>query len=266
MHDGVENRHRLQTSRTNLPRSIGPPNSSVFLLAPRFSSAKQSPASITDQIRKCREHAHTQGWEILADHIYSDEAISGATAERAGLKRLLAAAESKAHPFDAILVDDSSRLSRNQADSFNLKDRMAFARVRLVFVSQGYDSDSKQSGILMAVHGITDALYISELSEKTRRGLEGKVLDHLHHGGRCFGYRSVPIEDATKRDLYGRPAIAGARLQVDEVQAKAIRKIFSLYASGRSIKSTTIQMNADKIASPIPRAGKGATVSNFSAI
>ena len=66
----------------------------------------------------------------------------------------------------------------------------------------------------------------------------------------------MPIEDPTKRDQYGRPLIAGARLQVDEVQAKAIRKISSLYAGGLSIKSTTKRMNADKIASLIPRAGR----------
>jgi site-specific DNA recombinase len=222
----------------------------------RYSSDKQSASSITDQVRKCREHAHAKGWEILADHIYSDEAISGATAERAGLKRLLAAAESKARPFDVILVDDSSRLSRNQADSFKIKDRMFFAGVRIGYVSQGYDSDSKQSDLLMGVHAITDALYISELSEKTRRGLEGKVLNHMHHGGRCFGYKSMPIEDPKRRDQYGRPAIAGARLQVDPEQAKAIRTIFTLYASGLSLKATTKKMNADKIASPTPRAGR----------
>ncbi len=50
--------------------------------------------------------------------------------------------------------------------------------------------------------------------------------------------------------------IAGARLQVDEIQAKAIRKIFSLYASGLSVKATTKKMNKDGIASPTPRAGR----------
>ena len=75
----------------------------------RFSSDKQSAASITDQVRKCREYAQARGWEILADHIYSDQAISGATSERAGLKRLMAAANAKS--FDIVLFDDTSRLS-----------------------------------------------------------------------------------------------------------------------------------------------------------
>jgi DNA invertase Pin-like site-specific DNA recombinase len=48
----------------------------------RFSSEKQSPLSIEDQIRKCREYAGQRDWSILDSHIYSDEAISGATDDR----------------------------------------------------------------------------------------------------------------------------------------------------------------------------------------
>ena len=220
----------------------------------RFSSDKQSRASITDQVRKCREYALARGWEILDDHIYTDEAISGATLERAGLQRLIAAANAKS--FDIVLIDDTSRLSRKLADALNLSDRLTFAGVRLVFCSQGIDSENEQSEVLMATHGIVDSLYIRELAKKTYRGVEGKVLNRLHHGGRCFGYKSVPIEDPKRRDQYGRPAIAGARLRVNDVQAKAIRKIFSLYASGLSIKATTKRMNKDGDASPTPRAGR----------
>ena len=147
-------------------------------------------------------------------------------------------------------------MSRKLADSINLSDRLLFAGVRIVFVSQGIDSENEQADVLMATHGIVDSLYIRELAKKTYSGVEGKVLKHQHHGGRVFGYRSVPIEDSTKRDQYGRPLIAGARLQVHEVQAKAIRRIFSLYASGLSLKATTKKMNADGIASPTPRAGR----------
>jgi site-specific DNA recombinase len=108
----------------------------------------------------------------------------------------------------------------------------------------------------MAVHGITDSQYIKELSKKTFRGLEGKVLTQLHHGGRCFGYRSVPIEDTTRRDQYGRPMISGAQLRVDPEQAKIVRKIFTLYADGLSIKATTKRLNAEGVESPRPRAGR----------
>ena len=115
---------------------------------------------------------------------------------------------------------------------------------------------TNQSEVLMATHGIVDSLYIRELAKKTFRGVEGRVLNKLHHGGRCFGYKSIPIEDPERRDQYGRPVIAGARLQIDEGQARTIRKIFTLYAGGVSIKGTAKKMNADHAESPLPRAGR----------
>jgi site-specific DNA recombinase len=58
----------------------------------RFSSDRQSPSSITDQIRKCREYAAQQGWTVLDAHVYADEAVAATETERNGLQSLLAAA------------------------------------------------------------------------------------------------------------------------------------------------------------------------------
>jgi site-specific DNA recombinase len=220
----------------------------------RFSSDKQSPLSIDDQVRKYREYAQRQGWEILDEHIYSDAGVSGATAQRDGLKQLLAAAKAKS--FQVVLIDDTSRLSRKLSDSLNLSEQLRFAGVRLIFCSQGIDSDSEQSEVLLATHGIVDSLFIRELASKTRRGLEGRVLKSQHHGGHIFGYRSVPIEDASRRDNYGRPLVVGAKLAVDEGQAKIIRRTFTLYADGLSIKAVTKQLNREHVVSPRPRPGR----------
>ncbi len=69
----------------------------------RFSSDRQSPSSIRDQIRKCREFADRQGWCLDQQHIYMDEAVSGATDDRAGLRQLLAAATALPRPYDVVL-------------------------------------------------------------------------------------------------------------------------------------------------------------------
>src|SRR5215469_13704628 len=105
----------------------------------RYSSDKQSPASIGDQIRKCREYAAKHDWQILENRIYADEAITGATDGRAGLKRMLADASVPHRDFDCILVDDTSRLSRKLQDSLGINEQLSFAEVRIVFVSQGID-------------------------------------------------------------------------------------------------------------------------------
>jgi site-specific DNA recombinase len=216
----------------------------------RYSTDKQNPLSIDDQIRKCREFAARNGWEALDTHVYSDEAISGATDERSGLKNLLEAATATAHPLDVILVDDTSRLSRKLADSLRIFEQLRFVGVRLIFVSQGIDTDSEQAEVLLATHGIVDSLYIRELAKKTHRGVEGRALQGLHTGGRCFGYRSVPIEDATRTDSYGRPQIVGVKLDVHPEQAAIVRRIFADYAAGDSIKTIAKKLNAEGVTSP----------------
>lgn len=83
----------------------------------RYSSDQQKPTSIDDQIRECREAALTLGWLVLPDQLYADQAISGAAADRPGLKRLLQAARLVPRAFDVLLLDDTSRLARNVGDS-----------------------------------------------------------------------------------------------------------------------------------------------------
>jgi len=77
----------------------------------RFSSENQREQSIEDQVRVCKEFATRGGITVLDDHVYFDEAQSGSIRARPGLEALKKAAEDK--QFDALLVDDSSRLSRD---------------------------------------------------------------------------------------------------------------------------------------------------------
>src|SRR5690242_8617605 len=118
----------------------------------RYSSDRQSPASITDQLRKCRESADAQGWHLLAEHIYTDEALSGAGADRPGFMALLQAASSVPRPFDVVLIDDTSRLSRNRAESAKAYERFQYLGIRVVAVSQGIDTQSDQAEVLVTVH------------------------------------------------------------------------------------------------------------------
>ena len=159
-------------------------------------------------------------------------------------------------PFDVVLVDDTSRLSRKIADSLRIFEQLKFAGIRVVYVSQGIDTDSDQAELLLATHGIVDSLYIRELAKKVHRGVEGLALRGLHTGGRCFGYRSIPVEDPTRTDPYGRPLITGVRLEIDEVQALTVRRIFTDYAAGDSIKTIAKRFNSEGVTSPAPYRGQ----------
>ena len=251
----VRNRLKGSTGRID-SRERETVNATRCAIYARFSSEKQNSLSIDQQIGKCREYAERHGLFVLNDHIYADEAISGATDDRAGLRRLLQAALQKQRPFDVILVDDTSRLSRDLADSLKIVKKMKFAGVRMVFVTQGFDTSAPQMQTLVTVHGLVDSLYLEELGKKTYRGVEHRALNGLHTGGRVFGYRPKPIESQTQRDSYGRAVIQGVRLEVDSAQAATIRRIFERYAKGDSLKRIAMDLNKEAIASPQPQKGR----------
>jgi len=75
-----------------------------------------------------------------------------------GLERLLSIAKQKPQIFEVILVDDTSRLSRKLVDSLRIFEQLQFARIRVVFATQGIDTDSEQAELLVATHGIVDSL------------------------------------------------------------------------------------------------------------
>src|SRR5579859_2339960 len=222
----------------------------------RYSSEKQNSLTIDQQIRKCRDYAKGQGLRVLDAHLYADEAISGATDDRAGLQELLLAAGQKPRPFDVVLVDDTSRLSRDLANSLEIVKQMKFAGIRVVFISQGFDTSAPQTQTLVTVHGLVDSLYLEELAKKTFRGVEQRALDGLHTGGRCFGYRNVPIEDLSQLDSHGRPVVRGVRLEVDPAQAKTVLRIFERYTQGHSLKKIAQDLNAEAVLSPRPQRGR----------
>ena len=222
----------------------------------RYSSEKQNSLTIDQQIRKCREYAESRSLTVLDKHIYADEAISGATDDRAGLRKLLAAARAQPKQFDVVLVDDTSRISRDLEHSLGIMKQLKFADIRVAFISQGFDTGTPQSRTLLTVHGLVDELYIDELAKKTFRGVEQRALNGLHTGGRVFGYRRVPIQSTTETDSHGRPVINGVRLEVHPSQAATIRRIFERYATGDSMKRIAMDLNGEGIASPQPRKGR----------
>ena len=77
----------------------------------RYSSENQRPESIDGQISACRKPANVRCITISEDHIYSDQAQSGARSDRPALAALMATAQSG--EFDIVLVDDLSRLARD---------------------------------------------------------------------------------------------------------------------------------------------------------
>ena len=131
--------------------------------------------------------------------------------------------DAQAHAFDVLLIDDFSRLSRDQVGTEQARRRLIHWGVRVIGVSDGIDTANKSHKMLSGFRGIMNEFYLDDLRDKTYRGMVGQALKGYHCGGRAYGYKLAPDYDATKTDPYGRPAIIGTRLEIYPEQAQWVR-------------------------------------------
>lgn len=205
----------------------------------RFSSDKQSESSIDDQIRNCTRYAERQSIRVV--RCFDDKAISGASKNRTSFDAMVAAA--MGGEFDILLVDDLSRLSRDDVEMKQLIRRFKFRGIRIVGVSDGYDSANKGEKIQSTMRGLMNELYLDDLRDKTHRGMTGQAMKGYSAGGRTYGYKSVPIVNHARRDPHGRPLIEAVRREINNDEAKWVVNIFEWFASGDSPKRIADKLN-----------------------
>jgi site-specific DNA recombinase len=200
----------------------------------RYSSDNQREASIEDQVRLARAHIESRGWTYL--HAYNDRAISGASALRPGYQRLLADARDR--QFDVVVAEALDRLSRDQEDVAALYKRLTFVGIRIVTLAEGEVGE-----LHVGLKGTMNALFLKDLAQKTRRGLEGRVREGRSAGGLCYGYTVV-----RETDMRGEPVRGGRR--IDEAEAAVVRRIFEQFAAGMSANAIAKQLNAEGVPGP----------------
>jgi len=222
----------------------------------RYSSDNQRETSIEDQGRNCRRFCEREGLSIVGT--YADKAMSGSRNDRPDYQRMMADAE--ARKFDVLIVDDPSRLSRDDIETKTAIRRLQFWGVRIVGVSDGFDSTAKGSKLHAGLRSLINESYLDELRDKTHRGQEGQARKGLNTGGRAYSYRNVAIEDSTRKDEYGRPVILGADRVVEPEEAKWVRQIFGWYAEGLAPKAIADRLNRAGVKSPRGKSWAGSTI------
>ncbi len=194
----------------------------------RFSSELQLDRSIDDQLALCRSFAARQGFQVVEE--FADRARSGASIfGRDGLLSMLERA--KARAFDVVIVEALDRLSRDQEDLAAIFKRLQFIGVDIVAVHDGR-ADAVQIGI----RGLVGSLYLTDLANKVRRGLAGRVKEGLSAGGKAYGYRPI----------LGKPG----ELEIDPAEAAVVLRIFREFADGVSPRVIAASLNKDGILPP----------------
>ena len=185
-------------------------------------------------MRLCKARIESEGWSLVTT--YSDYALSGATHLRPDYQQLMA--DARAGKFDVVVAEALDRLSRDQEHVAALYKQLSFAGVTLVTLAEGVINE-----LHVGLKGTMNALYIKDLAQKTRRGLEGRVRQGRSGGGLCYGYDVV-----RELDVRGEPVPGGRR--INEAEALVVRRIFDAFATGKSPRAIAYELNGEGVAGP----------------
>jgi len=228
----------------------------------RYSSENQRPESIDDQVSACRKLAKLRSLTISDDHIYADQAQSGARSDRPALAALITGARSG--EFDVVLVDDLSRLARDNHLMLSIIAELHFEGIRVISVADGLDNTDEESTLAIQVRGIFNELQLRDLKKKTLRGQIGQKERGFFVGEKTFGYRSVPVGEM-KMDKKGRPRPDGYKMEIEPKDAAVILRIFTSYAEGTSLTQIVKTFNEENVPGSI-RSTKGWSPATISRI
>ena len=199
-----------------------------------FDDPDQRTASVADQETFARTYAERNGLEFVAWH--GDDGITGATMERPGLQRLLAAVV--ARQADVVIIEDVDRLSRDQEHLQHMSKIFRVHGIVLHTVAAGVIDH-----LVLSVKGMIGEQQRMRIAYTTRRGLVGKAKRGGATGGKTLGYRREHRAADSSTD----------HLVVEENEAALVRRIFELYAEGASLKQICNLLNAEGVPSPRAR-------------
>src|SRR5207302_2516622 len=165
-------------------------------------------------------------------------------AVRPALAALLAAAPNG--EFDVVLVDDLSRLARDNHLMLSIIAELHFEGIRVVSVADGLDSTDEDSTLAIQVRGIFNELQLRDLKKKTLRGQIGQKERGFFVGEKTFGYRSVPVGDM-RMDKKGRPRPEGYTMEIEPKEAAIVLRICTSYAAGMPLTKIATTLNEENV-------------------
>lgn len=202
----------------------------------RYSTDEQRDTSLEDQVRRCREEAKKRGFEVPDALVFTDAALSGTAAaveKRAGYRALMEAWQQRA--FEAVVVDETSRLARDPLELAKLQQRVEETRVRLI-TADGIDSATPNWQLAFGLAGIVGAHFLRETKFRVIRGMVGALERGFQIADAPIGYRAI-------RECDSSGAPVGTRWEIDEEKAKLVREMFQMRRDGWSLFEIAKELN-----------------------
>ena len=168
-----------------------------------------------------------------------DDGKTGTDTDREDFQRLLA--DIYSGKINCVIVKDLSRLSRNYTDAGNLIENL-FVRLNIRFISlaEGVDSyrnPDSVSNIIVPITNVMNDQYCYQTSKKIRQ-----VFDMKRRNGEFIGSYAPYGYIKDPQDKHA--------LLVDPEAAEIVKRIFSMFLSGKNKRGITLYLNDHGVPCP----------------
>ena len=207
--------------------------------------------SIVNKKRMLEQYATQNGYDNIAH--YTDDGWSGTNFDRPDWKRMLADIE--AGKIGTVIVKDMSRIGRDYLQvGFYTEVMFREKGVRFIAISNGVDSDRRESAEFAPFLNIMNEWYVRDTSRKITtvlkaRGMSGKA----HTNNRCcYGYK----KDENNPDQW----------VIDEEAANVVRRIFAMCMDGKGPYQIARELAEAEIERPeyyLGTRGRGVNTKSF---
>lgn len=192
--------------------------------------------SIENQRIMLRKYAEEHGFEIHGEYI--DDGISGTTFDRPEVQRLLD--DAKTGVINTIIVKDLSRFGRNYIEVGQYVDYVfpAFG-IRFIAIQDNVDTANRDSGAMemMPIMNVFNEWHAANTSKKIRAVKRSNAREGIYTAKKAsYGYKMGT-------DKKRAPVI-------DEETAPVVKRIFEMYASGKSPRKIAETLNLEGVPSP----------------
>ena len=209
--------------------------------------------SVTRQIEHARAYSRHKGWRVLDEHVYTDDAISGAEFERRpGFVRLMAALKPRA-PFQVLVMSEESRLGREAIETAYALKQLVQAGVQVWFYLENRQRtlDSATDKIMLSLATYADELEREKARQRTYDAMQRKARAGHVTGGRVFGYDNLEVLGPDGRRSH-------VERRINDTEAAVVRRIFELCAEGAGLTRITKTLNEEGVSAPRPQLGRPA--------
>ena len=199
-------------------------------------------ASLPSQLAAIKEYAARNGYDVLPEHVYSDEGISARTADRPRFQNMIAAAKRDKPPFKAIICYENSRFARSREDAVLFKALLRRRGIKLHFVKQDFD-DTPAGRMMEGIIESVDQWYSENLAVETKRGQIQNTKDGYSTGGR-------PPYGLCRVEVKNEHGAVKAKWEPDPDTSKVVQRIYGMYCKGIGYKAIAQTLNAESISAP----------------